>query len=163
MSFEEVASFTEMGRKKKTTQEVKDFLVDTADYAYKNRTVRLIYSHMYDLYDYPEYSQYRHSLTAFLDRVENLQQGGKLHVKSMSHFAQFLLRLLKTKYAFTLKQDGLEVNLYNPDGLEGITIAIPKEHYKRPLIEEGDIGEDADYYYITIRERVNESYLYIAL
>jgi hypothetical protein len=157
MPFEGTASLAEMCKKKKSVKEVTVFLIDTLHYVANKRTARLIYSHMYDLYYNPECHNYQYAFKAFLDCAENMQRRGKLHIKSMNYFAQFLLRLLETKYAFTLKQNGLEVTLYNPEGLEGITIAIPKNYYKKPLGGPAEVEEDTDYYYVSIKERVHES------
>lgn len=158
MPFGEVASLMEMGRKKKTAQEVADFLIETLQYAANNRTTRLVYSHLYDLYTNPEYHKYQGAFNAFLDHAEKIQQQGRLHVKSMTYFAQFLSRLLETTYAFTLRENELEVRVHNPEGLDGITIAIPKRYYTRPMQGTAEIEEDSDYYYVTIRERVYESH-----
>jgi len=160
MPFGRIASFTEMGIARKTVKEAERFLINTSNYAARNRTVRLLYSHLYDLFDYPEYHAYQNALKAFLDHAETLQQKGKLQIKSMSYFAKFLMRFLKTEYTFTLKGNELEVTAHNPEGLEGMAIAIPKGNYKRPIMEKVIVEEDMDYYYLIIKDRLDEKILY---
>jgi len=94
----------------------------------------------------------------FLNQVEKEQKEGKLEMKPMSYFAKFLLRFLKTEYTFKLQKNGLKVTLKNPEGLEGITFAIPKRQYKKTQITDFSIEkEDENYYYITCTKDVNES------
>jgi len=142
-------------------QEVKQWLVDTADYASKNRTIRLIYSHPYDLYEYEKHC-YQKVLNEFLDHLEELQKSGKLVVQPMSYFAEFMLRYLKTDYTFRPDGNDLEVSLKNEDGLDGIAVAIPKNRYKKPEDKSITVEEDDSYYYLVIGKKNDTKILHIS-
>lgn len=149
MPFEKSASFFEMKQFNKTEEEVKDWLIETTNYVVRNRTVRLIYSHPYDIPHYPL------ALKSFLDYIEVLQQEGSLVVDTMDYFADFLLRFLKTMYSFKTAGNKMNIELKNNKGLYGITIAIPKGECKRPDPKGFGFQEDNDYYYLTIMEKIN--------
>jgi hypothetical protein len=153
MPFGKAASFNEMKRSQRTEDAVTNWLFQTVDFVVKNRTVRLVYSHPYDMYEYPS------GLKAFLDYAENLQDEGKIEIQSMSSFAQFLLRFLKTDASFEIQNKTLMVNLKNPDGLNGITAAIPKHTCKKPLSADLVAQEDENYYYLSIKGNDTEKLL----
>ncbi|MFA5393170.1 MAG: hypothetical protein WC081_06210 [Candidatus Ratteibacteria bacterium] len=146
MPYRKFASIDEMERAGITPEEVKKWWCDTLDYTVRNRTVRLIYSHPYDLYNIPKYSP---ALDAFLNYAEKEQNNGKVRVKPMSYFAKFMLKFLKTRYVFNLQESGLAVNIQNSDGLNEITLAIPKDRYQKPEGSEFILDQDNDYYYLT--------------
>ena len=70
---------------------------------------------------------------------------------TMTDAARFLQKMLKTKYSF--KNDtGLTVALSNPDGLEDITIAVPKKRIEcRKRAPNLKLEEDNNYYYLTVK------------
>lgn len=150
MPFGRSASLNEMKGAGKTEDEVERWLIETVDYAVRNRTVRLIYSHPYDIPNYPS------ALKSFLAYADKMQKVDKLEIRSMSYFAKFLLKFLKTGYTFKADDKGLTLSLRNPEGLEGITAAIPKEIYKRPDTDGVVVHEDEDYYYLSIKGNPNE-------
>lgn len=150
MPFGRSASLNEMKGAGKTEGEVERWLIETVDYAVRNRTVRLIYSHPYDIPNYPS------ALKSFLAYADKMQKVDKLEIRSMSYFAKFLLKFLKTGYTFKADDKGLTLSLRNPEGLEGITAAIPKEIYKRPDTDGVVVHEDEDYYYLSIKGNPNE-------
>ncbi|GAB4538454.1 MAG: hypothetical protein Fur0020_07370 [Thermodesulfovibrionia bacterium] len=155
MPFGKTASLHEMRKAGKREDEVKEWLIQTVDYAVRNKTVRLIYSHPYDISNYPIV------LRTLLDYSETLQRENKLEIKPMSYFARFLLRFLKTEYIFKLTDNGLAVSLKNAEGLDGITVAIPRDIYKKPISNGIIIQEDGDYYYLIINENLKEKIVYI--
>lgn len=126
MPFQECASFGEMKAKGRSEIEVETWLKETVDYVIENRSVRLIYSHPYDL---PAYSA---AFSSFLDYLETKQREGQIAVRSMSYFADFLRRFLKTECRFIAENKGLRIELRNPAGLDDLTIAIPRLAYKLP-------------------------------
>lgn len=151
MPFGKTASLNEMKRARKNEQAVTDWLLQTVDFIADNRTVRLVYSHPYDIYEYPS------GLKVFLDYAEKLQNEGRITVQAMSSYAEFLLRLLQTSFSFTLKNDTLAVHLKNPHGLDGITAAIPKYICRKP--SSGLFQEDDDYYYLSFQGKDTEKSL----
>ncbi|MFN3479040.1 MAG: polysaccharide deacetylase family protein [Thermodesulfovibrionales bacterium] len=155
MPFGRSASLYEMKGAGKTEDEVKMWLIETVDYAIKNRTIRLIYSHPYDIPNYPS------ALKSFLDYAERMQKDNKIEIKSMSYFARFLLRFLKTDYTLKIKDKKLIVSLKNPEGLDGITVALPKNVYKKPDLDGLIIQEDDDYYYLSIKGKFNKKIIYL--
>jgi hypothetical protein len=152
MPFGKSASLSEMKRSQKTEEEVTNWLFQTVDFVVKNRTVRLVYSHPYDIYQYPA------GLKLFLDYAEELQNEGRLAVQPMSFFAEFLFRFLKTDASFEVQKNRMVIHLKNPEGLDGITIAVPKHICKTPtadLIAQ----DDEDYYYLTVAGNDSEKVL----
>lgn len=157
MPYRTAASLYEMKMNGVLSKEAEDWLRGVVDYTIKNRTVRLIYSHPYNVPDYAK------AFSNFLDYAEKEQGEGRIRIKSMSYFAQFLLRFLKTQYAFNLKDGGLEVNLNNGEGLDAITLAIPKDRYKENAKTDFAQEEDEDYYYFTYNGNTREQTLYFSL
>lgn len=155
MPFGKYASFQEMKRAGKTEEEVEKWLIETLNYIVRNKTVRLVYSHPYDIPDYPN------AFKSLLDYAGQLQEKEKLEVKPMSYFIKFLQRFLKTSYSFRKENNKLLVSLKNPEGLEGITVAIPKKSYKRPDSDGIGIQEDEDYYYLSVKDNINEKNIYV--
>ncbi|MGO9378929.1 MAG: hypothetical protein ACLPN1_19000 [Dissulfurispiraceae bacterium] len=129
---------------KRKNSEVMEWLFDILSYTARNRTVRLFYSHPYNINLYPQ------AIKAFMDRVEKMQREGEISVRSMSDFARFFLRFLKTKYDMSEADNGLLVSLANPEGLAGITVAVPKAHYSMPSEKGYSITEDGRFFYVTI-------------
>jgi hypothetical protein len=145
MPFGRMASLYEMAvLDKKKDSEVREWLFNMLSYSERNRTVRLFYSHPYNIENYPQ------AMKAFMDKVEKMQQAGEITVRSMNDFARFFLRFLKTAYTFRTEGNGLKVTLSNPDGLAGITVAIPKARYNPPAERDYSITEDEKYFYVTI-------------
>jgi len=159
MPYRGLASLEELEKAGILPGEARKWWCDTLDYTVKNKTVRLIYSHPYDFYEYPEYAG---AFDAFLNYAEKEQNEGKVRVKPMSYFAQFMLKFLKTQYVFNLQKDGLEVNLKNSEGLNEITLAIPKDRYRGPLNSELLLDQDNDYYYLTYTGNLREKTLHFA-
>lgn len=149
MNFGRLASLYEMSVAGKTEVEVSRWLNETVDYGVRNRTVRLIYSHPYDISNYPL------ALKSFLDYIKRLKNEGKVMIKPMSYFAEFLLRFLKTDYIFKIDDKRLIISLKNPEGLNGITVAVPKKNYKKPNYDI-IVQEDEDFFYLSIEGKLKE-------
>ena len=137
-------------------EKVLTWLKSIPDYGRNNRTLRLFYSHPYDLDVYEE------TFFEFLDYLDEEEQKGSVAVMTMTDAARFLQKMLKTKYSF--KNDtGLTVALSNPDGLEDITIAVPKKGLsveKSPYLK---LEEDNNYYYLTVKIMIRKNWKYILL
>jgi hypothetical protein len=153
MPFGKSASLQEMKRAGRTEEEVTNWLFQTVDFVANNRTVRLVYSHPYDIYEYPL------GLKLFLDYAEKLQNEGRLVVQSMGSYAEFLLRFLKTSASFELQNNTMVLHLKNPEGLDGVTAAIPKQTCQKPLSADIHLQEDNDYYYLPIAGKDTEKLL----
>ncbi len=157
LTFGKAASFYEMQRYGYSEDDVKKWLQKTVDYVVANRTVRLVYSHPYDI---PEYTE---AIKSFLDYANQKRNEGSLHIDTMTSFASFLLTFLQTDYQFKIREKQLIISLANPEGLEGITIALPKEGYKKPHIQNLSIEECEDYYYITITSSIEEDVIVVEI
>lgn len=155
LTFGKAASFYEMHRYGYSEEEVKEWLLKIADYVIKNRTVRLIYSHPYDIPQYPK------AIKSFLDYANQKQKEGSLRIDTMTAFASDLLKFLQTDYQFKTQENSMIVSLRNPEGLEGITVALPKKGCKKPFSPNLSVEEDGDYYYITITTSIKEEVIRI--
>ncbi|WP_371360980.1 hypothetical protein [Sporomusa malonica] len=145
MPFGRTASLGEMyDLDHKNETEVTEWLFSILSYAARNRTVRLVYSHPYDIEAYPQ------AMKAFIDRAEAMQAAGEITVRPMSDFARFFLRFMSTTYAFRVKEKQLVISLKNLDDLAGITIALPKKSCQKPTAEGIVVREDERYYYLTV-------------
>jgi len=155
--YHETASLYEMNRDKIQGSTLAQWWADLLDFVEKNKTVRLWYSHSYDVAPY-----YPAELKHFIESVDQKAAEGKIHAQPMSFFAKFLLRFLKTGYRFSIQPNGLDIRLNNPEGLAGITLALPKDKYKKTNLRNLTIiDEDSNYYYLEIGEPGNETLIHI--
>jgi len=155
MPYYKNASLYEMSVANVSQANVRKWLLGVADYVEKNRAVRLIYSHFRDVQPYQDAFQ------VFLDRLESDQKKKTLLIKPMSYFAKFMLRRLKTDYSFRRCDRTLRVELENPEGLEGITVAVPRSGFRKPEQNDLEIQADDDYYYLTILDNKHEKVLVV--
>jgi hypothetical protein len=141
------ASLREMSRAGATPGEVYQWLSGVADYAARNRTIRLLYFHPNELPCYPE------SLREFFDHLACLRKEGRISIGTMTDFATFFLRFLNTSFEFRQEADSLRARLKNSSGLHQVTLVIPRQQYARPAISGSDfsVDEDEDYFYIAIQ------------
>ncbi len=147
-NFGHIVSLEEMKRNGKTPKEVYQWLTGVADYAADHRVVRLVYSHPNDVKYYPK------TVSDFLDHLSSLQRDGKIRVETMTYYAKFLLRFLKTTFDFTYDGPLVSVRIKNPEGLHQVTVAIPKGRFDKPGSSPPgtSFDEDENYFYVTIQE-----------
>ncbi|WP_293720190.1 hypothetical protein [uncultured Phascolarctobacterium sp.] len=131
-------------------EKVLEWLESLPDYGRDNRTLRLFYSHPYDIIDYEAV------VFEFLDYLDQQQREGKISVLTMTDAARFFQKVLQTKYSFK-NEDGITVLLSNPSGLGSITVAIPKTGLR--VMEQPDlkVEEDNIYYYLTVKDNDKKS------
>lgn len=149
--FGKAASFFEMEQARRTEHEVTRWLLGVADYAALNRTVRLLYSHPYDIEHYPA------ALRTFLDYIQKKQAEGVLTVRPMSYYARFLLRFLDTDYRFLRDENTLRVKVKNTRGLGGLTVAVPSSWCKAPAFPDVRLDADETYYYVTFPDTLADT------
>lgn len=152
MTFGRNASFYEMTKSQWSEEKVEETYKDLVDYIVKNRTIRLFYGHPHDIYDYA----YKTAVKNFLDYISNMQKEEKLQTRTMTNIAEFVLRVVDTKKKFLLQKDNLHIEIKNSNGLEDLTIAVPKKISGREIKTEG-FEEDGDYYYIPLRGDNNQT------
>ncbi len=143
------ASLWEMREEGKSSVQIRQWLLGIADYAARQRVVRLFYSHPHDVLNEES------AVKDFFDHLEELQKKQQLMIEPMIQASEFFLRFLETKCSFRLTGDSLAVDLRNPQGLEGICVAIPRAGYVLPQ-GEGWRVETAERYYFATVEGKNE-------
>jgi hypothetical protein len=126
---------------------------ESVNYLVKNRTISLFYSH---LYDFDEHKQFIAPYLRNLNRLEKLQQEDQLIVQTMTYFTDFMQRFLTTNYSFTISGDRLIVDLKNKVGLDGISVAVPKNLCRRPLGSGFYITENENYFFVNLTEKIYE-------
>jgi hypothetical protein len=115
------ASVAEMVEGGLSGADIEGWLQGLLDYTVAERSIRLMYSHGYDMREPVSREAFQH----FVARAVALQARGLLTVDTMVFFAEFLDRFLKTEYTFTRADGQLVVSLANPSGLKGIAFAVP--------------------------------------
>lgn len=155
MPRQEIVSVQEFADNGISTAEYQKWLFKTLEHALENRDISLFYNHIYDFENNPEFVK---PFSLFLDKLEYHQKRDELIVESMTYFAEFILRFLKTDYKFVLKakEKFMSVELHNAEGLQGITVAIPKNLCRKPPGSGFYVEEDENYYYAVITEDVYE-------
>jgi hypothetical protein len=135
---------------------VREWLFATADYCAENRTVRLVYSHPYNLYEADGGHDYRPAFTAWLDHLEALRDSGRLQVRPMIAFADHLLRVVAADLRCTPAAGRLRVELTVPGGLRDLAVALPKRLVGRPRRPGIRVEEDARYWYLILEDDAHE-------
>ena len=148
MPYGKSASLYEMKMEGRSEEDVFAWLKSIVEYARENRSVRLIYSHLYDTERYPA------AMKRFIDLLEREQKAGLLAVEPMSYFTAFYARFLKTSYSFSFGSTRLSMEFSNPEGLTDIYVAVPSDRYQKPGNRESFDGGDG-YVYIPL-EKKNE-------
>jgi hypothetical protein len=139
--------------------EVGRWLAGTADFCARQRTVRLIYSHPYDLYAYDGPRDFRPVLRTWLDDLAARQAAGELQVRPMAEFARFMQRMLRTDAAFRPQPQGLAVSLANAEGLRDVTVAVPCAGVTAPSAGWLRVETDGRWYYVVITDDRREANL----
>ncbi len=146
MSFGKNASLAEFEWAHYSHKKTGALLKDLVDYTIQNKTVRLYYSHPYDIYE----GTYKKEVKDFIDYCVKNKEEGKLTVETMSYFRDFLLRVISTKKAFVLDDKGLHISLKTDKNLKEMVLAIPKRYVKqRSDILTHKVDQDDTYYYIS--------------
>jgi hypothetical protein len=92
--------------------------------------VRLVYSHPYDFVQGAGAASYRAVYARWLDDLAARQAQGRLQVRPMTEFADFLLRMVRTDLTFARHGSTLRISLRNPAGLRDVTVAVPHGKYR---------------------------------
>jgi hypothetical protein len=144
------ASLYEMSEAGLKEKDVQKWLTDFVNYLIDQRTTRLFYSHMHDIEYYPKTIQH------FLQYAKLKQAKGKLRIEPMSDVAIFFQRFIKTQYSFRHQGNNILVHLKNPEGLKGITVALPRHDYRLDATPDVSQTEDENYYYLVVESDVKE-------
>lgn len=160
MPFYQAASLYEIGEEfNYAPEEIQNWFEKTFQYVVDHRTIRLMYTHPYDVYLHLTEEQ-RVAVKAAMDTLEEKQKQGELQVRSMTYFADYLLRFLDTDFSFRDQDGKIEITLKNEKSLRGIPIALPRDKYQ--FINDGTfyVVREGRYEYVVIGEDVNEKTLY---
>ena len=147
------ASVQELGQNSIDPQFYEDWLLKTLAYITDYKTTVLIYSHFYDFVDHPQYIP---TFNVFLDKAKEYENKDYIQIESMSYFANYMARFLKTKYDFEIRDKRFRIEISNPEGLKGFSIALPKHLIRRPAGYGFLLDSDEDYYYVIINEDIYE-------
>jgi hypothetical protein len=147
------ASVQEIGRYGITAEDYEKWLMETLDYAVKNKLTTMVSANFYDYKDFPQYKQ---PLKNFMDKAEELREENMLLIEPMSVFAEFWNKRLSTEHEFRFENGKLFIDLHNSKGLKDITIAIPKDLCRTPAGMEMIVTEDDDYFYATITHNTKD-------
>ena len=133
MPLRDVASFGEMDTKHRLDSgEVAAWLDGMLDYCERNRAVRLMYSHPYNLYLYHGDQDYLPAYAAWLDELAARCRDGRLQVRPMREFADFQLRMLATEATWRVADGELRLHLRNPRGLRDLAFSVPAGRWRAP-------------------------------
>lgn len=146
MTFNKYASLAELQRAHYSRKDTEELLKDLINYSIKNRTVRLFYSHPYDIYE----GIYQDEVKSFLAYAIEKHEKGDLIVETMSYFRAFLLRLIATKKQFLWHKNTLRIQLENRNGFKEMVLALPKYYQGKRLTVKEKIDEDESYYYVPV-------------
>ncbi|ACX52104.1 polysaccharide deacetylase [Ammonifex degensii KC4] len=143
------ACLEELSRHHVPLDEVKGWIDELTTFCAQRRVVRTIYTHAAA---YP----YAHQVLRHLhDRLLELSQEGKLRVATMEEVAEFLNRRALTTWRVNRQgRDGYQVELANPEGLNGLTLAfyLGHGHFLRELPPGWQAEYENGWCYLTCRK-----------
>lgn len=153
MPLADVASLGEMDADRDLPpRRVREWLDGATRFCRSERTVRLLYSHPYNLYLMHNGNDYREAFRGWLADLDSLQRDGRIKVAPMGEFADFMLRMLRTEQVYSSRGDGLRVELRNPLGLRDLAVAVPAAGRVPPRDPGLSVTEDGGWYYIVVEE-----------
>ncbi|MEN3015673.1 MAG: hypothetical protein ABDH21_06445 [bacterium] len=121
ISYKTIVSLGEMSKRKVSNSEVRRFLRYILDYVTDYDTVRLYYTHPYDILVYPREYYY------FIDYLDKLVSNRVIQIQTMKEYTEFFFRFLKTRYDIIDYDNYTLITLENPISLKGITLRICEE------------------------------------
>jgi len=146
MSFDDVVSLREFHDIKEKEPAVENYLLGFVDHLVRSRTVKLFYSHPYDIRDY----EYKNAMRSYLNYVKKLVAENRLQTRTLTDERNFLLRLIDTKQRFELLENGITVSVENNTTLSEQVLALPKMIGGKEIVPERKYEEDENYYYIPL-------------
>jgi hypothetical protein len=151
------ASLEELHRARVSDAEVEAWMKQLADFAVETRTLRLWYSHPYDI------PRYEKATRNFFHHVAELQRKGALTVRPMSEYADYLLRVVDVTQSQTRSDDGsLIVRLSHPKGLRELCLSVPSSRYSVKDAPKATQTERGDRTLLCLEEDINEATVVLA-
>jgi len=150
LPFGKNASFYEIDKAGIPAASLREWFSSIIRYLIETRSIRMIYSHPYDVEPY-----YPQEVKAFFTELAGVIREKKLSMKPMTDYARFLRRFLQTDTRFRLRPGGLDVEVENPLGLQGITIAVPGGGKLDSPARGVSLSRDDHYLYIHIEDHAN--------
>lgn len=122
--YRSIVSLGEMKKNYIPAEKVKKFLIYLVDYIIESKTVRLYYTHPYDIMCYPN------EYLSFLDYIENKIKYNQIQFQTMKDYTDFFFRFLNTTFDIKSLNNRLVIELYNPESLKGICFKLSKSELK---------------------------------
>lgn len=149
-----LASVQEMGRNRLSAADYEKWLDATLDYLAESRQVTLMLSHFYDFMDFPQYVE---PFKRFMNRATELEKEGHIYIQPMSWFADFWQRMLSTEVRYICdNREGLMIFLHHPNSLKDITLAFPKNKFRKTAGVNMEVFEEGNYFYIRITDDIKD-------
>ncbi|MCS6955949.1 MAG: hypothetical protein NZM44_06305 [Candidatus Calescibacterium sp.] len=155
MPYKTIVSLGEMKKNRISSLKIKNFLKYLVDYVIQNNTVRLYYTHPYDVLVYPREYYY------FIDYIDNLVSNSILQTQTMREYTEFFFRFLRTEYDLKNMSEKFIIELNNPISLNGITLRIQRDELKDFYVNDNycnkkgvDIKYKDDYFYFIVKKNV---------
>ena len=141
------ATVQEMGKHGISAAQYEGWLLETLDYAIKNKLTTMFSANFYDYQDFPRYVE---PLQRLMNQAETKREEGLLFIEPMSYFADYWNRKLNASCSFRLEEEKLYISLHSPQSLQDFTVAIPRHLCRPPAGLDMIVTEDDDYFYLTI-------------
>lgn len=122
-SYQKYASIAEISRAKIPPHKVERWLLNLAQYIDQEQTIRLIYSHPYDLTQHAAYQPAWRELFKYID--QGIKEK-RLNTLTITDAAKFTKRFNDTQTHFYQRNNYLEIELDNKYGLKDVAIQLPK-------------------------------------
>jgi hypothetical protein len=128
--------------------EVRDWLIDVADYAASFHVVRLLYSHPIGATGYVA------AIEGWLQHAQNLADKNDFHWYTMTQIANFLNARQEVRWSVREKGTLSVVTASHPRSLAQQAWMIPKSEYLQPAVKEGvaDVRDQDGYWIVAAKE-----------
>jgi hypothetical protein len=120
--YKSIVSLGEMKKNNIPNIEVRNFLKYIIDYIIDSENVILYYTHPYDIFYYLDEFKF------FITYLKNKIKEDKIQTMTMKEYTEFYFKFTKTEYNYTILDNKVLFEIYNPQDLKGISIIIPKNY-----------------------------------
>jgi len=152
MTFGVDASISEFHDTNMSHESVKNYYHDFIEYLIDNRTVRLFYSHPYDIRDF----EYANEVTYLLDYTSKSVKNKQLQTRTLANISAFILRLVNVKKVFTVDSTGVHLKIDSNTSLNEMVVAVPLKIGGKE-IEVNGYEKDENYCYIPLKNEKKEN------
>ncbi len=144
-----MATFEEFGDEGVGEDEAAEWLTALADFAVRERTVRMVYFHPPGAADYPE------ALRALLERAQQYDDQGAFRWYTMARLARFLNE--RERVSWTVRERSTGTHYFaaeHPQSLRRQAWRLLKARYARPVVLSGsaEVIDDGRYWLVAARD-----------